>query len=214
MPQLPILYSFRRCPYAIRARLAIKMSGKQLELREVALANKPLALLTCSAKATVPVLVLPDDEVIDESREIMVWALSQHDPESWLPQNQMQLMKINDLIDGNDNGFKQHLDHYKYADRHPEQPMTFYRQQAEGFISELETKLTTSRFLCGDTCSMADMAIFPFIRQFAHVDKTWFYQTEFSHLQVWLDSLINSPLFISVMVKYQPWQPGDDSIFF
>ena len=214
MPQLPNLYSFRRCPYAIRARLAIKVSGVQVELREVKLANKPASLLEYSSKGTVPVLVLPDGTVIDESREIMNWALGQHDPENWQASDQTQLKKINGLIDKNDDEFKLHLDHYKYADRFPEQPMTFYRQQAEGFISELEARLKMGGFLCGDNPTLADMAIFPFVRQFAHVDKAWFDQTDYSHLQAWLDRLLNGPLFLSVMQKYQPWQPGDESIIF
>lgn len=154
MPQIPILYSFRRCPYAIRSRLAIKASGKQVELREVKLATKPQALLACSAKATVPVLVLPDATVIDESREIMSWALGQHDPDNWLPSDQTQLKQISALIDMNDGEFKQHLDHYKYAGRFPEQSMTIYRQQAEGFISELESRLKTAGFLCGDKSTL------------------------------------------------------------
>lgn len=214
MLQPPILYSFRRCPYAIRARLAIRVSGQQVELREVKLVDKPVSLLGYSAKATVPVLVLPDGTVIDESREIMHWALSQHDPYNWLPQDQTQRMEINALIDRNDAEFKQHIDHYKYAVRFPEQPMTVYRQQAEGFISELEVLLTTRRFLSGDGCSLADMAILPFVRQFAHVDKAWFDQTAYSHLQAWLDDFLNSALFLSLMDKYQPWQPGDAALIF
>ena len=214
MPQLPILYSFRRCPYAIRARLAIRASGQQIALREVKLAAKPQALLACSAKATVPVLVLPDGTVIDESRDIMNWALGQHDPENWLPSDQTLLKQINALIDMNDGEFKHHLDHYKYADRFPEHPMTFYRQQAESFIAELEARLKMTLFLCGDECSLADMAIFPFIRQFAHVDKAWFDQTDYSQLQAWLDSFLKSSLFLGVMDKYQPWQPGDDAVIF
>ena len=214
MPPLPILYSFCRCPYAIRARLALRVSGKQVELREVKLANKPAALLAISAKATVPVLVLPDGTVIDESREIMAWALGQHDPKNWLPQDQQLMLQINALIDMNDGEFKQHLDHYKYADRFPEHAMTFYRRQAEGFISELESRLKTADFLSADNCTLADMAIFPFVRQFAHVDKAWFDQTGYSHLQAWLQNLLTSPLFLSVMSKYQPWQPGDDLILF
>jgi len=214
MPNLPVLYSFRRCPYAIRARLAIKISGMQVELREVKLSDKPKSLLAYSAKGTVPVLILPDRTVIDESREIMSWALLQHDPEHWLPNKKKEMMQINSLIDMNDAEFKQHLDHYKYADRFPEHPMTFYRQQAEGFISELEARLKRDRFLCSDKLSLADMAIFPFIRQFAHVDKIWFFQSEYSHLQAWLDGLLNTQIFLSVMGKYEPWQVGDELIVF
>lgn len=131
--QLPILYSFRRCPYAIRARLAIKVSSINIELREVQLSNKPKELLECSPKGTVPVLQLPDGAVIDESYDIMLWALKQHDPQKWLPKNLDDLLEMDRLINFNDGEFKQHLDHYKYADRFPQQSMDNYRQQAELF---------------------------------------------------------------------------------
>jgi glutathione S-transferase len=214
MTQLPVLYSFRRCPYAIRARLAIKASGQQVALREVKLANKPQALLACSAKGTVPVVVLVDGTVIDESRDILNWVLNQNDPEHWLPRDESQRIKMTALIDQNDGEFKQHLDHYKYADRFPEKPMTVYRAEAEDFIAELEALLKTNDFLCGDTCTMADIAIFPFVRQFAHVDKAWFDQTAYTHVQRWLDRFLDSALFLSVMDKYQPWEAGDDVIIF
>ncbi|MFC1747616.1 glutathione S-transferase [Pseudomonadota bacterium] len=214
MSHPPILYSFRRCPYAIRARLAVKASGVQVVLREVKLADKPPSLFEYSAKATVPVLVLPDKTVIDESRDVMRWALAQHDPASWLPKDEKETEQVNSLIDWNDGAFKQHLDRYKYADRYPEHPMTYYRQQAEEFIAELETRLKHSRYLGGDCFSLADAAIFPFIRQFAHVDKHWFDQTEYSHLQAWLETLLKWPLFLSVMDKYAPWRAGDDPTVF
>ena len=198
----------------MRARLAIKASGQSLELREVRLADKPQALLDCSAKATVPVLVLPDNTVLDESRDILMWALGLHDPHNWLPQDQQQLTNMTALIDENDGDFKQHLDHYKYADRFPQQSMTVYRQQAEGFIASLDRQLQEGGFLCGDQCSLADIAIFPFVRQFAHVDKSWFDQTGYSRLQVWLAHFLNSPLFLSVMEKYPPWQPGQKALIF
>jgi len=207
----PILYSFRRCPYAIRARLAIKVSNIQIELREVLLANKPKEMLACSTKATVPVLVLADGQVIDESWDIMLWALSQNDPKNWLPDDSIKLNEINHLIKINDSDFKQHLDHYKYADRFPQQPMQYYRQQGEVFLQQLETKLENTRYLIGDTISLADMALFPFIRQFAHVDKIWFYQTNYKKLQAWLDDLLGSTLFSAVMEKYPAWQTGDSS---
>ena len=206
---IPILYSFRRCPYAIRARLAIKVSNIQVELREVLLADKPKALLDCSPKGTVPVLVLPDETVIDESLDIMWWALTQQDPQNWLGSTGTQRDKMNRLIDSNDTKFKQHLDHYKYADRFPEQSMEYYRQQAESFLLQLEENLRKNQYLITDKMSLADMAIFPFVRQFAFVDKKWFEQSEYKNLQIWLNNLLADKLFIEVMQKYSRWLPGD-----
>ena len=206
---IPILYSFRRCPYAIRARLAIKASNIQVELREVVLADKPKELLICSPKGTVPVLVLTDDTVIDESRDIMWWALTQQDPHNWLGSTDTQWDEMNHLIDINDTEFKQHLDHYKYADRFPEQSAECYRQQAESFLQQLEAKLRKNQYLMTDKISLADMAIFPFVRQFAFVDKKWFEQTEYKKLQIWLDNVLADKLFIEVMQKYSRWLPGD-----
>lgn len=208
MSKRAILYSFRRCPYAIRARLAIRISGLPVALREVKLANKPEALLACSSKGTVPVLQLPTGSVIDESLDIMRWGLEQSDPEGWLHGQGEQLIEVND------DEFKRHLDHYKYADRFPEQSMAYYRQQAEGFIGMLEQQLHATPFLSGEHCGLADMAIFPFIRQFAFVDKGWFDQSEYTQLQAWLQGLLSRPLFLSVMDKYVPWQPDDETIIF
>ena len=140
MPQLPILYSFRRCPYAIRARLAIYVSNTKVELREVKLADKPKELISCSPKGTVPVLQLTDGTIIDESKDIMLWALNKNDPNNWLVSRKVEKQETNRLIDINDNEFKQYLDHYKYADRFPEQTIEYYRQQGEVFLQLLEKK--------------------------------------------------------------------------
>ncbi|MDH5424323.1 MAG: glutathione S-transferase [Gammaproteobacteria bacterium] len=207
MTKLPVLYSFRRCPYAIRARLAIKVSRQPVELREVSLADKPAEMQAISVKATVPVLQLPDSTVIDESRDIMLWALSKNDPENWLSADNGL---SNQLIDMNDTDFKQHLDHYKYADRFPEQPVEKYRQAAEVFLQQLELRLCQHRYLTADTVSMADMAIFPFIRQCAFVDKLWFDQTPYINLQRWLAAMLASDLFNDVMKKYPLWKTDED----
>ncbi len=199
--QLPLLYSFRRCPYAIRARLAIKISNKKVELREVNLSDKPKEMLERSAKGTVPVLVLTDGTVIDESRDIMIWALMQHDPQNWLPADLNDRRESNALIDFNDNEFKQHLDHYKYAARFPEQSVERYRQQAENFLQQLEQRLTKTDFLLNNAVSLADMAIFPFIRQFAFVDKNWFDQSQYLKCQTWLKTLLDTQIFADVMKK-------------
>jgi glutathione S-transferase len=183
---LPILYSFRRCPYAIRARMAIVYASINLELREVSLANKPAEMLSISPKGTVPVLQL-EERVIDESIEVMDWAIAQSDPDNWLALDLQQQQQS--LIEENDNQFKLWLDKYKYWDRHPEQSQQVYRSQAEKFISKLEKNLTQHSYLLGNKICMADIAIFPFIRQFAFVDKDWFDQ---------------------VMKKYSVWQSSSN----
>lgn len=214
MPDRPILYSFRRCPYAIRARLAIKISSVQVELREVVLADKPEAMLACSPKGTVPVLLLPDGSVIDESLDIMLWALHQHDPQKWLADNPASRDEVNQLVDLNDGEFKQNLDRYKYSDRYPEQPMEVYRQQAEVFLQLLEERLAKNQYLTASNISLADMAILPFIRQFANVDKDWFDRTPYNKLKVWMESLLADKLFSDAMIKYPRWTPGDPDQYF
>lgn len=206
----PILYSFRRCPYAIRARLAIKVSNVQVEIREVLLKDKPAEMLSISPKGTVPVLELVNGTIIDESRDIMTWALTQHDPENWLLTENVKQEEVECLIDFNDNEFKHALDHYKYADRYPEHTMEIYRQQGEVFLQQLEEKLTINDYLMGPEISLTDMAVFPFIRQFAYVDKDWFDQTSYTKLQKWLEQLLNTKLFHQVMRKYPRWHNGDE----
>ena len=205
---LPILYSFRRCPYAIRARMAIAYASINPEIREVSLANKPSEMLSLSPKGTVPVLQL-GELVIDESIEVMAWALEKSDPDNWLAldlQSQQQR-----LIEENDNQFKAWLDKYKYWDRFPEQSQQDYRSQAEKFISKLEKNLTKNSYLLGNQICMADIAIFPFIRQFAFVDKDWFDQANYPHLQRWLNEFLVSDLFVQVMEKQSVWQSPLDS---
>jgi glutathione S-transferase len=203
--QLPVLYSFRRCPYAIRARLALAYAGIGVEHREVVLRNKPQHMLEISSKGTVPVLLLPDGKVIDESLEIMFWALQQQDTDYWLDAKIQLDMDV--LVQSNDAEFKYYLDRYKYADRYPEFPQVFYRQKAELFLQELENRLRHSQFLCGEQILFADAAVFPFIRQFAAVDKQWFGASRYQALNTWLQQWLASELFVSVMKKYQPWTP-------
>jgi len=208
-----ILYSFRRCPYAMRARLAIKCSQLQVELREVVLRDKPPEMLRISPKATVPVLLLADGRIIDESWDIVHWATQQQDP-SQLRGNQQRIDQANQLIKQNDNEFKQWLDRYKYADRHPEFPAEYYRSQAEPFLSALDQRLSQHEFLLDQQPSLADIGIFPFIRQFAHVDLDWFQQCPYPHLQRWFNHYLSSELFTSIMNKYQPWHEGQTTINF
>ena len=209
----PVLYTFRRCPYAMRARLALHASGATIELREVELRNKPESMLTVSPKGSVPVLVLPDGSVIDESWEIMLWALHQHDPEGWLGNDGARIDAATPLIIENDTTFKVYLDRYKYPDRNPEHTQVHYRLQAETFLKDLESRLRATTWLLGDTLSIADAGIFPFIRQFADVDKNWFAQAPYVSLRHWLKQLLKSERFDAVMKKYPPWQPGDMPIF-
>lgn len=206
---IPILYSFRRCPYAIRARLALHVSGVSYELREIQLRDKPAAILAASPKGSVPVLVLPDGQVIDESRDIMEWALNQHDPDNWLGDAGQHVKAAAALVDINDGSFKAALDRYKYADRHPEHPRSHYRIEGEQFLRQLEDRLHAHAYLLGSQITLADAAIVPFIRQFAGVDPCWFDQSPYPKLRCWCESLVNSSLFSVAMLKHPIWQCGD-----
>ena len=207
---LPVLYSFRRCPYAMRARLAIANSHISVELREVVLRDKPQQLIDISPKATVPVLITADETLIDESLDIMRWALEHDDPNNWyqsLTQSQQQLSL--QLIANNDSDFKYYLDRYKYADRYPEFTQEHYRQQAEKTLALLEQQLQQNGCLICSHLTLADMAILPFVRQFAFVDKIWFDAQPWPRLQRWLEAFLISPAFLGVMDKYPQWRPGD-----
>lgn len=206
MQSLPILYSFRRCPYAMRVRLALVYAGIAVELREVALKNKPSELLAISPKATVPVLQLPDGQVLAESLDIMHWALAQHDPDHWLQHPEPAQV----LIAWNDGDFKHQLDRYKYADRFPQHPASHYRQQGALFLAKLESCLAGQDYLCGNHCSLADVAIFPFIRQFAAVDAGWFGLSGYSGVKAWLVKWVDSALFAKIMQKYPIWHLGSE----
>lgn len=201
------LYSFRRCPYAIRARMALKYAGIRVGIREVKLSNKPKELIMASEKATVPVLVTDSGKVIDESLDIMLWALEQSDHDNWLkPDSQQQIFN---LIQQNDFEFKPILDNYKYPQSSEVGDPLFYRKQAIIFLDELNAKLLNSQYLLSDKPCLADIAIFPFIRQFCMVDKDWFMQSKFKRLIFWLEVFLESPLFLTVMKKYSPWKVGD-----
>ena len=206
-----ILYSFRRCPYAIRARLAIAYNRQQVALREVALKSKPEVMTAISAKGAIPVLQLSDGSVLDESLDIMVWALEKSDPDGWL---HTDLPEMLNLIDENDSEFKTWLDKYKYAENFPQQTVGYYREQAEEFLFKLENRLLASPYLFGEKISLADIAIFPFIRQFAAVDQTYFEKSPYPRLQRWLAYFNNSALFHSVMEKYPIWLESGEEIIF
>ena len=195
---LPILYSYRRCPYAMRARMALKYTGIAVEIREIALRDKPEEMLKVSPKATVPVLVLDDGTVLEESLDIMRWAVPQNDSDGWLVTNNELTQQ---LIAENDSSFKRALDKYKYAIRFPEQSAKAYRAQGEVFLQKLEMLLNESQFLIKDQVSLADIAIFPFVRQFWAVDSAWFEAAPYPKLKAWLKGLVESELFVSIMEK-------------
>ncbi|NVN37894.1 glutathione S-transferase [Komagataeibacter swingsii] len=202
MTARPVLYSFRRCPYAMRARLALLASGVECEIREVRLAAKPASMLRASPKATVPVLIPPDHTVIDESLDIMRWALGQHDPWHWLANIR------HDLIARNDGPFKYHLDRYKYASRYQSDP-AFHRAGALGILAGIEAALQAGCFLHGKQPGLTDAAIAPFVRQFAATDPDWFASVPLPRLQEWLRAFLMLPLFGRAMCRLAPWQEGD-----
>ena len=207
MPDRPILYSFRRCPYAMRARLALLVSRQACEIREVKLSAKPAELMAASAKATVPVMVLPDGAVIDESLDVMRWALRRHDPEGWLDGDDAA------LIAANDGPFKHALDRTKYPDRHGSDPAV-HRAEALKFLETLEARLIGSANLCGPGMTLTDAVILPFVRQFAAIDRVWFASQPLPALQAWLARHLASALFDAAMIKLAPWQPGDTPVMF
>jgi glutathione S-transferase len=205
---LPVLYSFRRCPYAMRARMALWVAGVTVELREVKLAAKPPALLAASPKGTVPVLVLADSTVIDQSLDIMRWALGQNDPEGWLAGEDAALIAVND------GPFKHHLDRAKYPGRYEEEDGTDHRAAALALLAPLEARLAGAPYLCGETRALTDIALLPFIRQFAAIDPAWFTAQPLPRLQGWLEGLLASDLFAAVMPKFAPWAEGDPVVLF
>ncbi len=206
---LPVLYSFRRCPYAMRARLALAVSGQVCELREILLRDKAPEFLDTSPSATVPALQYGDGEVIDESLDIMLWALSRNDPENWLKPETGSLDEMLALIELADGDFKASLDRYKYPTRYYGVDGLMERTNAVVFLNDLNRRLAASPFLSGKRCALADMAIAPFVRQFANVDRPWFGQEPWPHLLRWLETFLASDLFAGIMAKYPKWAAGD-----
>ena len=195
------LYSFRRCPYAMRARMALRYSAVPLAIVEVSLKAKPPEMLALSSKGTVPVLST-DGRVIDESLQIMAWALEQNDPEDWLLNGNPVAQSLTAaLIEENDQVFKVSLNRYKYAERYPEHSREHYRTEGEVFLRKLDGLLQQQRYLVANHPSLADIALMPFIRQFAHVDRDGFAQLPYRQLQAWLEGLIESALFTAIMAK-------------
>ncbi|TVV70575.1 glutathione S-transferase [Sphingomonas solaris] len=206
MAEAPVLYSFRRCPYAMRARLALLVSETACTVREVKLADKPLALIAASPKATVPVLVLAGGRVIDQSLDIMRWALARHDPADWLAGDDTA------LIAANDGAFKHHLDRYKYPERHAGEgggDPPAHRAVGLAWLATLDERIAAGGFLCGARRTLADAAIMPFVRQFTQVDRAWFDAQPLPALHRWLAGELATPLFARAMRPRAPWREGD-----
>lgn len=216
---LPVLYSLRNCPYAMRARIAIYNSQQAVIMRDIVLSNKPVEFISASPKATVPTLVLPNNHVIDESLDVMLWALQQSDPKQLLrlaPQHaaNSQQHSMLELIHTFDSEFKPCLEAYKCAKRYHESNKYECRQACEVYIQRLENALSKHRFILDDNESMADIAIMPFIRQFAKVERKWYIQAPYPHLKRWLVQYLQSAMFTKVMAKYPLWTPAQDPIVF
>ena len=214
MNSLPILYSFRRCPFAIRTRMSLVEAGINVELREVLLKDKPVEMLNVSPKGTVPVLInsSENDEVLDESLDIMVWALKRGRTD-WLA-GPVGLERQLEMIRDFESRFKPLLDSYKYHDASKEFTVEYYRNQGMKEIEELETALSTSAYLLGDRPRLFDVAVMPFIRQFAHVELDWFNDQDVPSLHRWLQDWLQCEEFKLVMKKYQAWKPGHELTVF
>jgi len=197
----------------MRAHMALKQTGIKVELREVKLSDMPAEALALSPEATVPILALPDGTVFTESWDIVKWALAQNDPGQWLGDNNEHSLDAEILIETNDFSFKEDLDRYKYADRFPEYSAEHYRTACEEFIEELEEMLSENHYLLADQLSLADIGVFPFVRQFSMVNKEWFDNTPYPKVQNWLQHLINSELFQVIFYKHQAWNSTATAIY-
>ena len=200
-----VMYSFRRCPYAMRARLALHVSGVAYEHREVALKAKPVDMLAASPKGTVPVLCLASGEVLEQSLDIMHWALTQHDPHGWLPDSAKAKAKSDALIAANDGEFKANLDRYKYPQRFGLSDGLNHRELGSAWLSELDAQLQVSGYLSGERWGLADACVAPFVRQFARTERAWFDAQPWTHLSHWLSTFENSEAFAAIMHKHPLW---------
>ena len=209
---LPILYSFRRCPYAMRARMAIHISSQKCEIREVLLRDKPPSMLEYSSKGTVPVLVLQSGEVIDESLDVIDWALNLNDPDNW--QRSKNNEKTKELIKINDGEFKYHLDRYKYSKRYDNEDPEFHRKKCLSFIEKVNSELQNSKYIFDDAISYIDISLLPFIRQFRIADNEWFDELPYENVKSWLSNFLNSELLKSIMSKHDIWKEGDEVTIF
>lgn len=211
MTNHPVLYSFRRCPYAMRARLALAVAEQSCELREVALSRKPDELRQVSLKATVPVLVLIDGQVLDESLDIMLWALQHHDPLKWLPDDDAMVDALQ-WVTRCDGEFKQQLDRYKYPSRFDISDRCEPRQLAATFLTDLNQCLCQHPYLTGSHWGLVDAALAPFVRQFAHTDRAWFASQPWPQLQAWLNAFEATALFKSIMTVHPAWHVSQKTL--
>ena len=226
MPQLdanlPILYSLQHCPFAMRARLGILLAQQSVLIRAVVTKNKPEEMLAVSPKGTVPVLVIshpegtakncPDATIIDESVDIMLWALRLSDPQNILQtEDPKKLEAMLALIWRNDKQFKPDLEVYKLARRFHKNSEVADRQRCEAFVAELEKTLEKTNYFMGDQPSLVDYALLPFIRQFARVDRKWYLQSPYPKLRDWLNRHLQTPLFTKAMAKYPLWLDSHES---
>ncbi|MDC0110268.1 glutathione S-transferase N-terminal domain-containing protein [Alphaproteobacteria bacterium] len=209
----PILYSFRRCPYAMRARLAIKASGIIVEIREVELKNKPKEFLGVSPKATVPIVCISSKQIIEESLDIMEWALKINDPLKLLRYEKINRIEIHNILNKLENEFKQNLDRYKYSSKFDLPNPKLYRDKNLQTLNVFNKLLQNNKGICSSQLSLLDYAVFPFIRQFRNVNSVWFDSLELKFLQTWLYELIDSDEFSSIMKKYEIWNPNQKPIY-
>lgn len=211
----PILYSLRQCPYAMRSRLGILHAQQSVILRDIEMNNKPEEMLSISPKGTVPVLLLSDGSVIDESLDVMVWALTQSDPNNLLySQDETKLTQMLDVINQNDNEFVEALQKYRAASRYHDTNEVECRERCCEWLMTIEQALSQHAYIMGETPSLVDYAILPFIRQFSRVDKKWYAQAPLPYLRAWLVSHYNDPTFSKAMFTHPKWQQGADDIIF
>jgi len=212
---LPILYSLRNCPYAMRARIAIFKAKQTVLLRDLVLSNKPEEMLQASPKGTVPVVVLADGRVIEESLEVMLWAFNETDPDDLLHcQRDNSLVEMLELIYEFDHDFKTCLEQYKCAKRYKENNLIEQRAACELYIQKLELRLTKHAYLMSDKESLADIALLPFIRQFARIERQWYLQSPYPNVRLWLNNYLQSPMFTKVMAKYPLWLTSHEEVLF
>lgn len=211
----PVFYSLRNCPYAMRARMAIYQSGQAVQLRELCLDSKPVEFLTVSPKGTVPVLVLPNGDVFEQSLQIMRWAFSTHDPDNYLladkDHKQQQMLELIDLFD---EKFISSLENYRSAKRYHDDSLLHWRENCEHYLQLLEQRLLQHRYLFSDNPTLADLAIIPFIRQLARVERQWYLASPYPSVRNWLNRYLQSPMFSKVMAKFPLWSAKEQPVIF
>ncbi len=212
---LPILYSLRQCPYAMRARMGLLLAKQSVILRDIVMKNIPTQMLAASPKGKVPVLVFNDSSVIDESLDIMLWALKQNDPNNLLYKHEPDALEnMLSLISRNDNEFVDALKKYKAAARYHDNNIESARNQCESFISHLEENLTNHHYIMGESLSLVDYAILPFIRQFSRVDRKWYTHAPYPKLRQWLEKHYQDPIFAKTMTQYSQWLDSNAVVIF